>query len=79
MTDVKWDIRRKGRSWTREEFAVRWPLTPENFEAIDGKIFWGDEDRLNLLAMLLENVGIDAVIRLAPVSVWREALDASER
>jgi hypothetical protein len=54
-------------------------LTPENFEAIDGKIFWGDEDRLNLLAMLLENVGIDAVIRLAPVSVWREALDALER
>ena len=40
--------------------------------------FWEDEERLNLLAMLLENVGIDAAVRLAPANVWREALDELE-
>jgi hypothetical protein len=77
MADIEWEIRREGRSWTRDEMASRWPLTPEKFEAIDGKIFWSDEDRLNLLAMLLENVGIDVAIGLAPPDVWRAALDAA--
>ncbi len=74
MPELNWDIRREGRAWTPEEFAVRWPLTPEKFELIDGKIFWSDDERLNLLAMLLENVGIDAAVRLAPAQLWREAL-----
>jgi len=78
VPEPKWDIRRKGRAWTAEEFNQRWPLTPEKFEAIDGRIFWCEEDRLNLLAMILENVGIDAAVRLAPVGVWREAIDALE-
>lgn len=42
-------------------------------------MFWTDEDRLNLLALLLENVGIDAAMRLAPNEVWREALEGYER
>jgi hypothetical protein len=78
MADLTWDIHREGRSWTSEEVASRWPLTPEKLEAIDGKMLWSDEDRLNLLAMLLENVGIDAAIRLASAKVWREALAVLE-
>ncbi|MGH9422066.1 MAG: hypothetical protein ACRD3J_18960 [Thermoanaerobaculia bacterium] len=76
---MQWDIRREGRAWSREEFRERWDLTPENFESIDGKMFFEDEQRLNVLALLMENVGIDAALRLVPKEVWREALEAYER
>jgi|GEM_PF-683752 len=75
---MQWDIRREGRAWSDDEFPARWALTPEKYEVWDGKMLWTDEDRLNLLALLLENVGIDAALRLAPKEVWREALDAYE-
>ncbi|MFN8558236.1 MAG: hypothetical protein U0531_13140 [Dehalococcoidia bacterium] len=39
-------------------------MTPEKFEMIDGKLFWSDEERLTMLALMLENVGIDAALRL---------------
>jgi len=76
MNKIQWDIRRELRAWTAEEIKVRWPFTPEHFEAIDGKLFFEDEQRIHLLAMLLENVGIDAAIRLAPAELWGEALNA---
>jgi hypothetical protein len=75
MSEIRWDIRREPRAWSPEEMDVRWPLTPEHFESIDGKLFFEDAQRLHLLAMLLENVGIDAAIQLAPAELWREALD----
>ena len=77
MSEIRWDIRREPRAWSRDEMEVRWPLTPEHFEAFDGKMFYDDEQRMHLLAMLLENIGIDAVLRLAPAERWREALDAA--
>jgi hypothetical protein len=42
----------------------RWEPTPEKIEMCDGQLFWSDEDRLLMLGMLLENVGIDAAIKL---------------
>ena len=71
--DVKWDIRRKGRAW-RDEAMERFNLTPEKFEMYQGKLFWSDEDRVNLLGLLLENVGIDRAIRLGDPKLWREAV-----
>lgn len=79
MNVPQWDIRREGRAWSADEGYTRFELTPEKFEMIDGKLFWEDHERITLLAMLLENVGIDAALRLAPLNVWREALDAAER
>lgn len=76
---MQWDIRREGRAWTADEFPDRWALTPEKYEMWDGKMLWSDEDRLNLVALLLENVGIDAAMRLAPKELWRESLDAYDR
>jgi len=73
-----WDIRREGRAWSQEEFDERWALTPEKYECFDGKMLYTDEDRLNLLALLLEQVGIDEALRLAPKELWREALAAYE-
>ncbi len=77
MSEPQWDIRREGRAWSDEGYE-RFALTPEKFEMIDGKLFWSDEERVTLLAMLLENVGIDAALRLAPLDRWRAALEAAE-
>ncbi|HKS23100.1 MAG TPA: hypothetical protein VJZ76_09910 [Thermoanaerobaculia bacterium] len=74
MNTIRWDIRREPRAWSHEEMEARWPFTPEHFEVIDGQLFFDEEQRLHLLAMLLENVGIDAAVRLAPAELWREAL-----
>jgi hypothetical protein len=72
--DVAWDIRRQGRAWSGDEAWARWELTPEKFEMIDGKAFWDENARRLLLGLLLENVGIDAAIRLGDPRVWKEAI-----
>ena len=59
-----WDIRRQGRAWIRYEREARRDSTPEKIKSIGGKLFWTDEDRLAMLALLLENVGVDQVVRL---------------
>ncbi|HJW92562.1 MAG TPA: hypothetical protein VJ901_02990 [Thermoanaerobaculia bacterium] len=79
MIVPQWDIRREGREWAGDECYARFDLTPERFEMADGKLFWSDEQRITLLALLLENVGIDAALRLAPLDLWRESLDAAEQ
>ena len=76
---VAWNIQRSGRAWTWEEWNARRELTPEKIELIEGKLFWCDEDRLNMLALLLENIGVDAAIRLGDPEVWRQAIAALER
>ena len=74
---VRWDIRREGRPWKEEECAARWELTPEKFEMWEGRLFWGENDRINLLALLLENVGVDAAVRLGSLEVWETAVSAA--
>ena len=59
----KWNIRREGRAW-RKEALQRFNLVPEKTEMVDGKLFCNDEERLNMLGLLLENVGVDQAIRL---------------
>jgi hypothetical protein len=56
------------------EAAVRSPV-PVRLWPADGKLFWTEEDRVNLLALLLENVGADRAGRLGDPSVWMEALE----
>jgi hypothetical protein len=76
---MQWDIRLEGRAWSDDEVWSRLELTPEHFEVFDGKMLFTEEHRLNLLGVVLEQVGIDAALRLAPEALWREALDAYER
>jgi hypothetical protein len=71
---LRWDIRRTGRAWMADEAMGRYELTPEKFEMIDGKLFWEDDQRLTLLALLLENVGVDEAVRLGDPEVWRAAV-----
>lgn len=78
---VEWDIRRAGRAWGKEAHD-RFQLTPEKFEMYRGKLFWSDQERLLMLGLLLENVGVDAVVRLGDPQIWRDAvaaLGSSER
>ena len=72
---IDWNIRRKGRHW-RKEAMDRYQLTPEKIEMVDGQLFYNDTKRLLLIGLLLENVGIDKVVRLGDPQVWRDAIVA---
>lgn len=74
MPDIAWDIRRAGRAWGANEARARFALTPEKLEMSDGRLFWSDAERLTLLGLLLENVGVDAAVRLGDPEVWRTAI-----
>ncbi len=75
MPEVKWDICRQGRAWGPGEAHARYELSPEKIEMIKAKLFWSERDRLVMLALLLENVGVDKAVRLGDPAVWREALE----
>ena len=75
MRDADWDIRRTGRAWGEEAMA-RYELTPEKMEMVRGKLLWSEEGRVNLLGLLLENVGADRAVRLGDPQVWRDAVAA---
>jgi hypothetical protein len=70
-----WRIERDGSAWKRGEALDRYDLAPEKIEMCDGKLFLRDEQRLTMLALLLENVGIDNVVKLGPPELWREAIE----
>jgi hypothetical protein len=72
---LSWNIGVEGRRWTAEEVRVRAELIPPRIEVIDGLMLWSDEERMQLLAMLLENVGARAAVRLGSPEVWKQALD----
>ena len=74
MVEIQWDIRRTGRAWRGDEARERFSLTPEKFEMVKGQLFWSDEQRVTLLALLLENVGVDRAVRLGDPTVWRAAV-----
>jgi hypothetical protein len=73
-----WDIRREGRRWTKEEAERRIYQAPEKIEFAGG-IFVGADQRLTVLGMLLENLGIDAVVRFGKLEDWKAAIAALER
>lgn len=39
-----------------------------------GKLFWDETQRLTLLVLLLENVGVDQAVWLGDPEVWRAAV-----
>ena len=77
---IIWDIHREGRAWTAEEFPSRaHQLLEEKLEISEGKLFWSDATRVLFLGMLLENMGMDAAVRLGDLGWWKEAVAAAER
>ena len=78
MRTVNWEIRLEGRAWSGDEAHDRWELTPEKLEMYEGRLLWSPADRINLLGLLLENVGAAEVVRLGRPEVWREAVRGLE-
>lgn len=73
-----WDIRRKGYKWSSEKFEKRLYQAPEKIEFAGG-IFSSEEERMTVLGMLLENLGIDKVVQLGNLSDWKMAIADLER
>jgi hypothetical protein len=78
MTQERWDIRREGRHWTREESERRMYQAPEKIEFVGG-IFDSESQRFTVLGMLLENLGIDNVIKFGNLEDWKAAIADRER
>ena len=67
---MRWDIGRHGKLLDVERFS----MAPEKIELVDGKLFWSEEERMTMLALLLENIGVDRAVRVGKSEVWREAV-----
>ncbi len=77
---IAWNIRREGRGWTPEEFTARAErLLGVELEMSGGKLFGSEKTRRLVLGMLLENMGMDAVVRLGDLASWKEAVVAVEQ
>jgi hypothetical protein len=74
MDAIAWNVQRQGRRWHGQESRERFQLTPEKIEMIEGQLFWSEEDRRRMLALLLENVGADVAVRIGSPEVWRAAI-----
>jgi hypothetical protein len=77
MKPIDWDIRREGRQWSHEEFDQRLYQAPEKIEFVNG-IFASDRERLTVLGLLLENLGIDRAIGFGKLEDWRAAIEDPE-
>src|SRR6516162_6397618 len=75
---LNWDIRRKGRLWSHEEFDERISQAPEKIEYVNG-IFASDRERLIVLGMLFENLGIDRAVRHGRLEDWKAAIEDLEK
>ena len=78
MNTNEWDIRREGRRWSREESQRRLYQAPEKIEFVGG-IFASERERLKVLGMLLENLGIDKVVRFGNLADWKAAIADMEQ
>jgi hypothetical protein len=78
MNPPDWDIRRQGRRWTNEESACRLRQAPEKIEFVGG-IFASERQRLTVLGMLLENLGIDRVLHFGNLTDWKSAIADIEK
>ncbi len=70
---AEWKIEREGREWKGEEFNKRIYQAPEKIEYVGG-IFVNERQRLTVLAMLLENLGIDKAVQLGNLEDWEAAI-----
>jgi hypothetical protein len=73
MRPIDWDIRREGR--ISDE---RINQAPEKIEYVNG-IFASHRERLIVLGMLLENLGIDRVVQFGRVEDWKAAVADLEK
>ena len=78
MKPIDWDIGREGRLWSDEGFEERIGQAPKKVEFVDG-IFASDRQRLIVLGMLLENLGIDRAVQFGRLEDWKAAIEDREK
>nr|WP_295130101.1 MbcA/ParS/Xre antitoxin family protein [uncultured Roseateles sp.] len=71
-----WNIGRVGRTWTGPEGLEKLNRLPGRLEMVRGKLCLDEAQRLTLLAGLLENIGLDEVVKLGRLQDWQEAIAA---
>lgn len=69
-----WNIGRAGRTWTGPEGLEKLDRLPGCLELAHGKLCLSKAERLTLLAGLLENIGLDEVVKLGQLQDWQEAI-----
>ena len=77
MEQTEWGIGAQGRAWQGDEALQRHNLLPEptRIEMHQGKLFWSDKERLTVIAMLMENLGIDKIAKLIDPELYVDALN----
>lgn len=73
---MDWSIGREGRDWLGAEGLAKLEQLPGRLELMRGKLCGNEDERRTLLAGLLENIGLDEVVRLADPQDWQQALAA---
>jgi hypothetical protein len=74
MLDSEWNIGRLSHEWG-EELPSRADLLPKQFGVIDERLTLSEEERITLLAILLELVGTDRAIQLGDATTWRRSAE----
>jgi len=73
MGNSKYDIGLEGRPWG-DDAQARHDELPQKIEMIRGRLFWSDEDRITVLAALMQHVGAAAAVRIGDPEVWKAAV-----
>ncbi len=74
--DEGWRIGPDGHRWTADRFEEVGHRLPEKLELVDGVLGGSSLQARALLGALVENLGLRAVLPLAPRAVWRALLAA---
>ena len=79
FAEVTWELRPEGYAWENDadrpdHCLRRYYMAPHKNELIAGRLYWSEEDRLFMLALLLENVGANQAVRIGDPAVWKAAV-----
>ena len=79
MKQRKYNVTLAGRPWSGAEAQERYAELPLKPELIDGRLYFTQDERLEMLAALLEHCGAAAAVRIGDPDVWREAVRVAGR
>ena len=76
MKQRKYNVTLAGRPWTGVEAQERYAELPLKPTLVDGRLYITHDERLEMLAALLEHCGAAAAVQIGDPEVWREAVRA---
>ena len=76
MKQRKYNVTLAGRPWNGAEAQERYAELPLKPTLIDGRLYFTQDERLEMLAALLEHCGAAAAVRIGDPDVWKEAVRA---